>query len=49
MWANGVHIAEPTPPAVIAALRQGAIAPIAAWTSKVPAEAAAIVDWVSRQ
>jgi TRAP-type C4-dicarboxylate transport system substrate-binding protein len=49
MRANGVTIAEPVPVAVIAALKQGAVAPIAAWRAKVPVEAAAIIDWESRQ
>lgn len=49
MRHNGVTIAEPAPAAVIAALKQGAAAPIAAWKTKVPAEAAAIVDWAGRQ
>ena len=49
MRANGVSIAEPVPAAVIAALKQGAAAPIAAWKAKVPVEAAAIVDWAIRQ
>jgi TRAP-type C4-dicarboxylate transport system substrate-binding protein len=44
MRANGVSIVEPAPSAVIAALKQGATEPIAAWKAKVPAEAAAIVD-----
>jgi TRAP-type transport system periplasmic protein len=44
MRSNGVSIAEPAPSAVIAALKQGAAKPIAAWKAKVPAEAAAIVD-----
>jgi len=49
MRANGVSIAETVPAPVIAALRQGAVAPIAAWKAKVPVEAAAIVDWAMRQ
>jgi TRAP-type transport system periplasmic protein len=49
MRDNGVHIAEPAPAAVIAALKQGAAVPIAAWKAKVPVEAAAIVDWAGRQ
>jgi TRAP-type transport system periplasmic protein len=44
MRSNGVEIAEPAPTAVIAALKQGAAKPIAAWKTKVPAEAAAIVE-----
>jgi TRAP-type transport system periplasmic protein len=49
MRSNGVTIAEPASAAVIAALKQGAAAPIATWKTKVPAEAAAIVDWAGRQ
>jgi TRAP-type C4-dicarboxylate transport system substrate-binding protein len=49
MRQNSVAIAETVPAPVIAALRQGAAAPIAAWKAKVPAEAAAIVDGVMRQ
>jgi TRAP-type C4-dicarboxylate transport system substrate-binding protein len=49
MRSNGVSIADGVPPSVTAALRQGAAAPIAAWKSKVPAEAAAIVDGMIRQ
>jgi len=44
MRSNGVSIAETVPAPVMAALRQGAAAPIATWKTKVPAEAAAIVD-----
>lgn len=49
MRANGVSIAEPATATVIAALKRGAAASIAAWKAKVPAEAAAIVDWAGRQ
>jgi TRAP-type C4-dicarboxylate transport system substrate-binding protein len=49
MRSNGVSIAETVPGPVIAALRQGAAAPIAAWKAKVPAEAAAIVEGAIRQ
>ncbi len=49
MRSNGVSIAETVPVPVITALRQGAAAPIAAWKTKVPAEAAALVDWAIRQ
>jgi TRAP-type transport system periplasmic protein len=49
MRSNGVSIAETVPAPVMAALRQAAAAPIAAWKAKVPLEAAAIVDEVIRQ
>lgn len=49
MRANGVTIADPAPAAVIAALKKGAEAPIALWKTKVPVEAAGIVDWALRQ
>jgi TRAP-type transport system periplasmic protein len=49
MRENGVHIAEPAPAAVIEALKQGATAPIAAWKTKAPSDAAALVDWAIQQ
>ena len=49
MRANGVVIAEPAPASVVAALRQAATAPLAAWKAKVGDEAIAIVDWAIRQ
>jgi TRAP-type C4-dicarboxylate transport system substrate-binding protein len=49
MRTNHVDIAEPAPAGVIAALKQGAAAPIAAWKAKVSVEAAAIVDGAGRQ
>jgi TRAP-type C4-dicarboxylate transport system substrate-binding protein len=49
MRENGVRIAEPAPEAVIGALKQGAASPIDAWKTKVPAEAAALVDWAIHQ
>ncbi|AMN44190.1 TRAP transporter substrate-binding protein [Rhodoplanes sp. Z2-YC6860] len=49
MRSNGVGIAETVPASVMIALRQGAAAPIAAWKTKVPAEASAIVDGMIRQ
>lgn len=49
MRANGVTIAEPVPAPILATLRRGAVAPVAAWKAKVPAEAVAIVDWVGQQ
>jgi hypothetical protein len=36
MRAKGVSIAEPAPAAVVAALKQDAVAPIAAWKAKCP-------------
>nr|WP_026190856.1 TRAP transporter substrate-binding protein [Methylobacterium sp. WSM2598] len=44
MRANGVAIAEPAPPALLASLRAGAAGPIRAWARKVPEEAVAILD-----
>lgn len=44
MRDNGVTIADPAPPALIAALKRAAAAPILAWKGKVSAEAVAIVD-----
>jgi len=49
MRENGVHIAEPAPPSVVAALRQAATAPIAAWKARVGREAVEIVEWAIRQ
>ena len=49
MRSNGVNIAETVPAPVMAALRKGAAAPIATWKTKVPAEAAAIVEGMVRQ
>jgi TRAP-type C4-dicarboxylate transport system substrate-binding protein len=48
MRSHGVAIADPIPAALIAALKQGAALPIAAWKAKVPVEAAAIVDGAAR-
>ena len=48
MRTNDVAIVDPAPPAVIAALKAGAAAPIAAWKAKVAPEAAAIVDAAGR-
>jgi TRAP-type C4-dicarboxylate transport system substrate-binding protein len=48
MRSHGVTIADPVPAALIAALKQGAALPIAAWKAKVPAEAVAIVDGAGR-
>jgi TRAP-type transport system periplasmic protein len=49
MRANGVSIDEPAPPAIIAALKKAGSGPIAAWQARVPAEAAAILEWANRQ
>jgi TRAP-type C4-dicarboxylate transport system substrate-binding protein len=45
MRANGVDIADPAPASVVAALRQAAAEPLAAWKARVNGEAIAIVDW----
>jgi TRAP-type transport system periplasmic protein len=45
MRANGVDIADPAPASVVAALRQAAAEPLAAWKAGVNDEAIAIVDW----
>jgi TRAP-type C4-dicarboxylate transport system substrate-binding protein len=49
MRANGVSIDEPAPPAMIAALKKAGSGPIAAWQARVPAEAAAILEWANQQ
>jgi TRAP-type C4-dicarboxylate transport system substrate-binding protein len=49
MRANGVHIADPAPASVVAALRSAASGPIAAWKGQVGSEAAEIADWAARQ
>jgi TRAP-type C4-dicarboxylate transport system substrate-binding protein len=49
MRSNGVSIDEPAPPAVIAALKKAGSGPIAAWQTKVSAEAVAILDWANQQ
>ena len=49
MRANGVSIDEPVPVGLLAALKQAASGPIAAWRTKVGAEALAILDWASQQ
>ena len=49
MRSNGVSIDEPASPAIIAALKKAASAPIAAWQAKVAPEAAAILDGANRQ
>jgi TRAP-type C4-dicarboxylate transport system substrate-binding protein len=49
MRENGVQIAEPAPATLLAALRQAATDPIAAWKARVDSEAVEIVEWASRQ
>src|SRR6266404_3987989 len=49
MRPNGVSIDEPASPAVIAALKRAGSGPIAAWQTKVSAEAVAILDWANQQ
>jgi TRAP-type C4-dicarboxylate transport system substrate-binding protein len=49
MRENGVRIAEPAPASVVAALRQAATDPIAAWKARVGGEAVEIVEWAIRQ
>lgn len=49
MRENGVHIVEPAPASVMAALKQAAINPVAAWKARTGSEAAGIVDWAEGQ
>ena len=49
MRANGVSIIEPAPSGLIAALREAARAPIAAWKAKTAPEAVEIADWAIKQ
>jgi TRAP-type transport system periplasmic protein len=49
MRSNGVSIDEPAPPAIIAALKNAGSGPIAAWRTKVSADAVAILDWANQQ
>jgi TRAP-type C4-dicarboxylate transport system substrate-binding protein len=49
MRANGVSIIEPAPFGLIAALRQAAREPIAAWKAKTSREAVEIADWAIKQ
>jgi TRAP-type transport system periplasmic protein len=49
MRSNGVSIDEPAAPAVIAALKKAGSGPIAAWQTKVSADAVAILDWANQQ
>lgn len=49
MRDNGVHIAEPAPPSLVAALRTAAKGAITAWEAKAGADAAVIVEWAKQQ
>ncbi|WP_348637474.1 TRAP transporter substrate-binding protein [Bradyrhizobium sp. ISRA430] len=49
MRDNGVRIAEPAPPSLIAALRKAATTAITTWETQAGADAAAIVEWARQQ
>ncbi|MET3908319.1 TRAP-type C4-dicarboxylate transport system substrate-binding protein [Bradyrhizobium sp. S3.3.6] len=49
MRDNGVKIAEPAPPSLVAALRTAATGTITAWEAQAGADAAAIVEWTKQQ
>lgn len=49
MRDNGVRIAEPAPPSLVAALQKAAAAAIATWQAQAGTEAAAIVEWARQQ
>jgi TRAP-type C4-dicarboxylate transport system substrate-binding protein len=49
MRDNGVAIAEPAPPSLLAELRKAATATVSAWEAQAGADAAAIVEWARRQ
>jgi TRAP-type C4-dicarboxylate transport system substrate-binding protein len=49
MRANGVSIDEPVPPGLMVALKNAGSSSIAAWRTKVSAEAIVILDWADRQ
>lgn len=49
MRDNGVHITEPAPPSLVAALRTAAKGTIAAWEAKAGADAAVIVELAKQQ
>lgn len=49
MRDNGVHIAEPAPPSLVAALRTAAKGTITAWEAKAGTDAAVIVEWAKQQ
>ncbi|MGL9617111.1 TRAP transporter substrate-binding protein [Bradyrhizobium sp. U531] len=49
MRDNGVAIAEPAPPSLLAALRKAATATVTAWEAQAGADAAGIVAWTRQQ
>ncbi|MET4388924.1 TRAP-type C4-dicarboxylate transport system substrate-binding protein [Bradyrhizobium sp. F1.4.3] len=49
MRDNGVRIAEPAPPSLVAALRAAATGAIAAWETQAGSDAVAIVEWARQQ
>ncbi|MBR1128228.1 TRAP transporter substrate-binding protein [Bradyrhizobium iriomotense] len=49
MRDNGVKIAEPAPPSLVAALRSAAKDAIAAWEAQAGPDATAIVEWAKQQ
>lgn len=49
MRDNGVTIAEPAPPSLLAALRKAATATVTAWEAQAGADAAGIVAWTRQQ
>ena len=49
MRANGVSIIEPAPSSLIAALREAARGPIAAWKAQTSPQAVEIADWAIKQ
>lgn len=49
MRGNGVNIAEPAPPSLVAALRTAATGTITAWEARAGADATAIVEWAKQQ
>ena len=49
MRDNGVHITEPAPASLIAALRTAATGTITAWEAQAGTDAAAIVEWAKQQ
>lgn len=49
MCDNGVHIAEPAPPSLLATLQKAATPAITDWKARAGADAAAIVEWARQQ
>jgi len=49
MRDNAVHIAEPAPASLVAALRKAATPAITTWETQAGADAAAIVEWTRQQ